>query len=113
MEQSCIGANRRASLGPFVDQPPQCPPVAQVHFFGSRVRGDCQLDSDIDVAVTMTAGNADSAFADFSFSKDVWMCHLSKLLSPWKVDLEWNHPGVTHTIQIGIRESSIIVFSRF
>lgn len=85
--------------------------VERVYFFGSRVRGSYQPNSDLDIAVKLTYPDVDTALAYWSFEVDAWMSRLSTIL-PWKPDLQLLAPDGTPAISAGVKESSILVYAQ-
>jgi predicted nucleotidyltransferase len=87
------------------------PLVLRAWLFGSRVRGNCRVDSDIDVAVEVDTLPGDTEpFASFAFEGDLLKTSLEALL-PMAVDLQW-YGGQSETprIHAGLQESSILVY---
>ena len=84
--------------------------IASVDLFGSRVRGDHRIDSDIDIAVTLIQSNPDSAFAYFSLHHQEWLTELCQMVAPIDVDLQWCHKTATITVNEGVKRSSVRIF---
>ena len=85
--------------------------VEWVYFFGSRVRGDHQPDSDLDIAVQLIYPEVDMALAHWTFELDAWVSQLSTSL-PWELDLQLLAPDGTPTISAGVSRSSVLVYER-
>jgi predicted nucleotidyltransferase len=92
------------------------PLVKRVYVFGSRVRGDHQPSSDIDIAVELDAsvfqGSDDSGGrATWMFEVQDWREELKKLIT-LQVQLERYHPEQTPTIGKGLAHSSRLVYEK-
>ncbi|MDP2026507.1 nucleotidyltransferase family protein [Sulfuriferula sp.] len=85
--------------------------VERVYFFGSRVRGDHQPESDLDIAVQLIYPEVDTALAHWTFELDAWVSQLSAIL-PWELDLQLLAPDGTPTISAGVSRSSVLVYER-
>jgi predicted nucleotidyltransferase len=79
------------------------PDIARVYLFGSRIRGCCKDggpvrdDSDLDVAVELTAADEEAAYQRWWDVEDSWRDQLQSLLS-WPLHLQWYHPTGTPTV---------------
>jgi len=88
------------------------PVVSRVWIFGSRARGTQRTDSDLDIAVEHGAMSGDSdAFTTSMSELENWRAQLQPLLSI-RIDLQSQIPGLTHTIQSGLDESSVLIYQR-
>lgn len=92
------------------------PLVKRVWMFGSRVRGDHQPDSDLDIAaeIDMAAVRGidhSGGFATWAFESNSWRTELAALIG-LKIDLQSYRRGETRTIQAGLDHSSILVHEK-
>lgn len=92
------------------------PLVKRVYLFGSRVRGDHRLTSDIDIAVELDPAvfkgvDESEGLATWMHEAKVWREELQKLI-PLKVQLERYHPDQTPTVGKGIERSSQLVYEK-
>jgi hypothetical protein len=76
------------------------------------VRGTAGADSDLDVAVEHDAMPGDSdPFTTATNEAHKWRQQLAPSLSA-RLDLQSYIPGMSHTIQAGLNESSLLVYER-
>jgi predicted nucleotidyltransferase len=92
------------------------PLVKRVYLFGSRVRGDHGLNSDLDIAVELDPvvfqGTDESGgLATWMFETKGWKEELEKLI-PLKIQLERYHPDQTPTVGKGLAQSSELVYEK-
>lgn len=92
------------------------PLIRRVFIFGSRVRGDHRLDSDVDIAVELNPdhfrGTDESGgLATWMFETGEWRDELQKLF-PFEVQLERYHANQTPTIATGLVRSSMLVYEK-
>ena len=85
--------------------------IDRIYFFGSRVRGEHKLASDLDIAVQLIYSDPAPALAHWFSEGDNWVSQLSDIL-PWEPDLQLLAPGATPTISAGIEESAMLVYQR-
>lgn len=85
--------------------------IKTVYFFGSRVRNEHRIDSDLDIAIELIYTEPDTALANWMFESEKFEQSISEML-PWTIDLELLCPLCTPTIIAGINRSSILIFSR-
>lgn len=85
--------------------------ISHVYIFGSRVKGTFKPDSDIDIAIKIQFEDADTAFAHWVASSNIWQTELSAIIA-FPVDLQWFHSAATPTIVCGLRSSAVIAFAR-
>ncbi|HHA2633797.1 nucleotidyltransferase domain-containing protein [Stenotrophomonas maltophilia] len=96
----------------------QEPIIAKIHLFGSRLRGDHRLDSDIDIAVELDLSAApgvdfSDGFATFSRYSEHWEAELAQRL-PIPVDLEFYHgPEETPILHAGLERSGKLIYENF
>lgn len=90
------------------------PIVEKAYLFGSRVRGNNQCDSDLDVAIELTPRQGDSV------PLATWIAEAARLRSsislciPLAVDLQWyGGPIETPVIHAGLAAGSRTVYERF
>ncbi len=87
------------------------PLVTKAYIFGSRVRNDFRDDSDLDVAVEIRTMPGDSnVLATWIGEHKSMEKRLAKLI-PYKLQLENLDGENTPTVQNGVRESGIMVYS--
>lgn len=92
------------------------PLVGRVWLFGSRCRDDHRHDSDLDVAIEldMTAASGideSGGFATWAFETDGWKEELEKATG-FEVHLDQYMGEHTPTIQSGLEQSSVMVYSK-
>jgi uncharacterized protein len=88
------------------------PIVRRAYLFGSRVRGEHRVDSDIDIAVELEPNLDESGgLATWMFEKEKWKEELQGLI-PLEIQLERYHPEQTPTVGKGIGRSSQIVYEK-
>ena len=86
--------------------------IRKAYIFGSRARGTETQESDLDVAVQLNTLPGDgSEYATWFFTNKELASSLQKKL-PIKLQLEWYDPDITKTIQIGILQSSVLVYEQ-
>lgn len=85
--------------------------IKAVYFFGSRVRGDNHVNSDLDIAVELVFRDPDTALGHWTAHNESWKSEIESML-PWKIDFEWYHSSATKIIQQGIDRSSIHVYEK-
>ena len=86
------------------------PLIKRAFIFGSRARGACQTDSDLDVAVELHLGADDnSILSTWMFEEDEMKQSLQDLI-PFKLQLELLNGKKTPTILNGVKESGILVY---
>jgi len=71
--------------------------VSEVWIFGSRARGDHRPDSDLDVALIMTAGTEGERLGNWVCLAEEWEVELAALL-PVEVDLDLGHPDLAEKV---------------
>lgn len=89
------------------------PEIQRVFLYGSRIRGNHRLDSDLDVAVEIEAAENDSdAFTTWMCDQSEWTAELQRMF-PYKIHLEWHDLlGTTPTISKGLEDGSQLVFQK-
>lgn len=92
------------------------PLVKRVWMFGSRVRGDHQPDSDLDIAVEIDMAavrgiDHSGGFATWAFEADSWRSELAALIG-LKIDLQYYGRGETRIIQAGLDHSSVLIYEK-
>ncbi len=92
------------------------PLVKRAYLFGSRVRGDHRLESDIDIAVELDPDvfkgvDESGGLATWMFEAKAWREELQRLI-PLKIQLERYHPDQTPTVGKGIEKSSQLVYEK-
>lgn len=85
--------------------------VSAVQFFGSRVRGDNHLKSDLDVAVSIAYEDPDTCLAYWFENQEQWQGQLQSRI-PWKMDLQFHHHAVPGIVLESVCASSKPVFER-
>lgn len=90
--------------------------VKRAYIFGSRVRGDHQPDSDIDIAVELDpdvfqGADESGGLATWMFETKGWKEELETLIC-LKVQLERYHPNQTPTVRRGLARSSQLVYEK-
>jgi predicted nucleotidyltransferase len=86
--------------------------VQRVWFFGSRVRGQHQPSSDLDVAVELdmaVALDECGGLTHWMHESERWERELASLL-PYAVDLEWHEPH--SRVETFVRASSLPVYTK-
>jgi predicted nucleotidyltransferase len=73
------------------------PEIAELWLFGSRARGDHRYDSDLDLAVIMSAGEEGERLGAWIGSAKEWEAELVTLL-PVHVDLDIGDADIATTI---------------
>jgi predicted nucleotidyltransferase len=84
--------------------------------YGSRVRGDHRLDSDLDIAIeldlTVTKSPDESSlFTTWALDTEGWAEEIG-LITEFKVDLRLFAGDRTPTVNSGVTRSSILVYSK-
>lgn len=91
------------------------PLVGKLWVFGSRSRGDFELDSDIDIAIELDLryGGFDETggMVTWSSETDGWEEELEQLLG-MKVDLQQYRCEDTPTIYGALKESSCLIYAK-
>ncbi len=92
------------------------PLINRVYLFGSRVRGDHDPQSDIDIAVELDpnefqGSDETGGLATWMFETNGWKGELQKLL-PVRVQLERYQQEQTHTVRRGLAESSVLIYEK-
>jgi len=85
--------------------------IKAIYFFGSRVRGDNHVNSDLDIAVELVFCDPDTALGHWTGHNVSWKTEIESIL-PWTIDLQWYHLYATKIIQQGIERSSIHVYEK-
>jgi len=87
------------------------PAVRRVWLFGSRVRGTHSVESDLDIAVEVSALPGDEdAFTTWVAESGSWQRQLSTLL-PWRAHLSRYEGTATSEVSEGIRDG-VLVYER-
>ena len=68
--------------------------VQEVWIFGSQARGDHCSESDLDVAVIMTAGTKGERLGSWLFLAEEWEIELAGMF-PVKIDLDLGDPDIS------------------
>jgi hypothetical protein len=94
----------------------QKPIVLRVWIFGSRVRGNCHDQSDLDIAVELDrtafkGSDSSHGMATWFLQTESWPREIQSL-SPYRVDLQQFIPGRTATIEAAIAESSMLIYEK-
>ena len=86
--------------------------VHRVWIFGSRVRGNHQSNSDLDVAVQhgIKSGDTDAITTEI-FERQNWIDELQPI-TRLQLDVWSYHPGETPTIEAGIRAGSVLIYEQ-
>ena len=92
------------------------PLLKRVWLFGSRVRQDFRLDSDLDIAIELDVNAAEGSdesggIALWMFDKDGWKEEL-QAISPYEVQLEQYLEDQTPTIKCALERSSQLVYEK-
>jgi len=92
------------------------PLVNRLWVFGSRARDNYRLDSDLDIAIELdmsAAYGADESggFATWALESSEWQHQLEEL-TDLRVDLQYYHEISTPTIQSGLQQSSVLIYSK-
>lgn len=92
------------------------PLVKRAYLFGSRVRGDHRVESDIDIALELDPAvfrdvDESGGRATWMFETKGWKEELEQLI-PLKVQLERYHLDQTPTIVKGLARSSKLVYEK-
>ena len=92
------------------------PLVSRVWLFGSRVRGEHTLDSDLDIAVEIDKSaiqgiDYSGGFATWCSMETEWREELTCAIGA-KIDLQYYREGETPTIQAGLDHSSILIYKK-
>lgn len=87
--------------------------IKRVYVYGSRVRGQYRIDSDLDVAIEITPNPRDeNALATWLSEKRLLSQELAPLL-PWPLHLEWFDPNsLTPTVAAKMARGKYLVFDR-
>lgn len=85
--------------------------VQNVRFFGSRTREKHNIDSDLDIAVTLIYSEPDVSLAYWFSVEDDWRNELSEIVR-WKIDLQFYHPEFSQIVAKGIDRSSMFVYEQ-
>ena len=94
----------------------EIPEISCVFLFGSRVKGTCTGESDIDIAVEFDprviarTGDSDGLQTWFSRNQQ-WRRELQGKI-PMRVQLEWHHPERTKIVSSGLAEGSRILYRK-
>lgn len=94
----------------------QNPLVGKVWIFGSRVRHDARLDSDVDIAIEIDLSAAKGSdesggFATWSFECQSWINEIQARL-PFKVDVQQFLGARTPTIKNALNRSSVLAYKK-
>lgn len=87
------------------------PIIKRVDFFGSRIRGNDEASSDLDVAVELKYNDPDTCLAYWFEHQATWQHELERLL-PWKVDLQFHHSSVLGIVHTGVLDASRMIYRR-
>lgn len=87
--------------------------IARVIVYGSRARGDYRPESDLDVAVELSAtSQGEEPFVIWISEASKWTSELSPSL-PWPLDLQWrDRSGETPTVTGKIEKGHFIAYER-
>jgi len=88
------------------------PAISRVYLYGSRIKGNYEDESDLDIAVelNLTKG-AENLLAVWLCDKDNWQDELQALI-PYKVHLEWYHENETKLVGSGIKEACRLIYQQ-
>lgn len=94
----------------------QKPLVGKIWVFGSRVRHEARLDSDVDIAIEIDlsaakGSDASGGFATWSFECQSWSNELQTRL-PFKVDVQQFLGARTPTIKNALNRSSALAYKK-
>ena len=92
------------------------PLVRRIWFFGSRVRGDHRVDSDLDIAIELdpaefTGVDESQGLATWMFEADGWREQLQAVV-PFPVQVEQYIEGQTPTITDAIKLASSLIYEK-
>jgi len=88
------------------------PLIERVWLFGSRIRGDFNSDSDLDIGVEHgTSGGDGDPMATEAFERPRWRRDVQEVVS-LPIDLWGYRPGDTVRVEQSIRECSILIYEK-
>jgi uncharacterized protein len=90
--------------------------IRRVWLFGSRVREEHTLESDLDIAVEIDSAaikgsDHSGGFATWCFEEKVWREELTRAIG-LKIDLQYYRNGETPKVQAGLDQSSILIYEK-
>lgn len=87
------------------------PRIVKVYLFGSYVKKNKPVPSDIDIAIEISEDESDTAFGLWCSEGSKMEKDLSSILS-YPVDLEWFDKQETPTVRKGLEESNILIYEK-
>jgi predicted nucleotidyltransferase len=85
--------------------------ITRIWLFGSRIRGDSKIDSDLDIAIEYLPQQDESPVTRWAFDGDQWQTEL-QAFTQYRIDLWRYEEKETPTIKKGLEESSIKIYDR-
>lgn len=83
--------------------------VRRVFIFGSRVRGNYSVSSDLDIAVELPFSDPNTNLAHFQFEQSRWKAELMKIIG-LEVDLQLLENSSNSIVRHGVSEDSVLAY---